>query len=136
MTPNEQLFLYDGPIEVVTWGRYLISGKMHGFDCDGNILGAGKDIILNKNEAISWNQRKGHSLTKEMLVPTLNMNLEILIIGNGFDGKLEVSDELKAEIAEERGITVCVLKTPEACGLYNKLFFEKKNVFFAGHVTC
>jgi hypothetical protein len=135
LIPNAQLF-FNGPIEAVAWGRYLISGKIHGFDCDGNILGAGKDIILNNGEVISWNQRKGHRLIKDMLIPVLNMNPEILIIGNGFDGKLEVPDDLAEEIAKERGINIIVLKTPEACSLYNKLFSEKKNVVFAGHATC
>lgn len=67
MIPNPQLY-YDDPIEAVAWGRYTISGKIHGVDYEGNIQGAGNDIILNKGEAISWHQRKGHSLTKEMMV--------------------------------------------------------------------
>jgi hypothetical protein len=126
----------DGPIEAVAWGLYRISGKTHGIDSDGNVLGAGKDIILYKDRVIEWNQRRGHCLTKEMLIPVLKLNPDVLIIGNGYEGRLEVPNSLISEIVSERPINIIILKTPEACSLYNKLCGEMKNVVFAGHATC
>lgn len=126
----------DGPIENVAWGLYTISGKTHGVDSVGSILGAGKDIILYKGHVREWNERKGHCLTKDMLLPVLKLNPDIIIIGNGFEGRLDVPNSLVAEILKERPINIIVLKTPEACSLFNKLCSEMKNVAFAGHATC
>lgn len=126
----------NGPIEAAGWGKYLISGQVHGVDSDGNILGAGKDIILHGDQVSEWRERKGHLVTLEMLAPILSVNPDILVIGNGFDGKLTVPDELVSELVNERGMTVIVQKTPEACSIYNKIYDSGKKVAFAGHATC
>lgn len=129
-------FVSSYPIEKVEWGRFVICGEVHGVAGDGEVIGAGKDIIVYQNKVVPWHQRKGHLMTREILFPALNLEPDILIIGNGFNGMLEVPDALTAELMKEKPITIIVSRTPEACGLYNDLFTQNKDAVLAAHATC
>jgi hypothetical protein len=47
--------------------------------------------------------------------------------------RLPVTDEFKA-LAKKKGVTLILLRTPEAVDYYNKNFSKDKNAIF--HITC
>src|SRR5512136_181205 len=111
-----------GPIEEATWGKYIIQGKEHSHDKEKK--GAGKDIRIIGTEVTEWKERSGHMLRPEMITGVFGMGIDVLIIGTGFDGAIEVKKETVEEI-HDLGIRDLVIeKTPEACKKYNELYVK------------
>lgn len=121
-----------GPIERFEWGRFTIAGTIHG---EGH-LGAGKDIRVIGTTVTEWAERKGHLLTFKMITGVFDRGLEVLIIGNGVDGALEVPPDVLKKIRKHGIPDVRVAITPQACGLYNRLYREGRAVALLAHGTC
>jgi len=119
-----------GPITHFEWGSYTIEGQVHGAG-----EGVGKDILLSAQGVSAWHEREGHSLKPRMIRRALEMQPEVLIIGNGVNGALKVGKKAH-KAAEEAGVRLVVLKTPDACREYNRLFREGKKVVLLAHGTC
>jgi len=128
--------LCKGPIENTAWGVFVILGKTHAKRSDGAIIGCGKDIVLIEERLLSWKERKGHRLKSDMLKPVKDADIDILIIGNGFCGALEVPLEIIGELRRVKGVEMIVAKTPDACCLYNNLYSQKRKVALLAHGTC
>ncbi len=127
---------HKGPIEGVSWGRFVINGKEHAKLSDGTVVGAGKDIILIGDDVVPWKDRKGHRLSKEMVRKVIEYKIDIVIIGNGFYGAVEVPPDV-VEFLQLNGVReVIILKTPEACRKYNELYSRGKKVALLAHGTC
>ncbi len=124
-----------GPIEAVSWGRFVINGQEHAKKADGTRLGVGKDICLIGTQLSPWSERKGHYLTIDMVQSVVEQNIDTLIIGNGFNGALEVPAEVR-RFVESKGIELLVAPTPKACALFNELFLKGKKVALLAHGTC
>jgi hypothetical protein len=122
-------FFKEGPITELSWGKFVIFGKEHYKKSNGSIVGAGKDIRIYKGVVTPWKERKGHYLTLDMITGV--NECDILIIGNGILGAVEISKEIK-----EHYKNLIVKKTPEACKLFNKFYNENKNVALLAHGTC
>jgi hypothetical protein len=58
---------------------------------------------------------------------------KVLVIGIGMSERLPVTNEFKA-LAKKKGVTLILLRTPEAVDYYNKNFSKDKNAIF--HITC
>ncbi len=126
----------EGPIQEVSWGRFVINGVEHYKTADGRIVGAGKDIRLIGDEVSSWSERKGHRLEKHMVTGIFDKDIEILVIGNGFYGALTVPQRI-IDYIKSRGIKeVIVRRTPEACEIYNQLYARGAKVALLAHGTC
>ncbi|MBP1744983.1 MAG: hypothetical protein H6Q58_1961 [Firmicutes bacterium] len=115
----------NGPIEHYSWGSFIVFGEEQG-----------KDIFLFKNKVRDWKERKGHELSKEMVKDVFGTDADILIIGNGADGALVVSQKMADYILDHGLKKVIVLKTPEACAEYNRLYREGEKVALLAHGTC
>ncbi len=125
-----------GPIEEISWGRFVINGQENAKRNDGTIVGVGKDICLIGDQLQPWKERKGHLLTREMVAAVVNTpQVKTIIIGNGYYGALEVPDEVRAFV-ESKGKKLIVQKTPQACALYNELFAKGEPVALLAHGTC
>ncbi len=124
-----------GPIEHFSWGKFFICGKEHSSTEEGQ-SGVGKDIRLIGRDVTEWAERKGHTLTKAMITGVYERGIEILIIGIGVNGALECPDEVKEKILSKGIKKVKVVRTPQACELYNKLFHQGKKVALLAHGTC
>jgi hypothetical protein len=124
-----------GPIEEYSWGKFIIRGEKHYKTTQENI-GAGKDILLVGEIVSHWKERKGHQVKPQMLSRILDKQIEVVIIGNGAIGALDVPDNV-IQFLEENGVKKVFIKcTPEACHLYNKLYHQGKNVVLFAHGTC
>jgi hypothetical protein len=122
----------EGPIERFDWGRFTIAGTVHG---EGH-LGVGKDIRVIGTKVTEWAERKGHLLTPKMVTGIYHRSIEVLVIGNGVYGSLEVPPEVVEKIRRHGIADVRVAVTPEACGLYNQLYREGRAVALLAHGTC
>jgi len=91
-------------------------------------------IISKKGINPSWWRKKGQELSKEDIEEVLIDPPEILIIGTGYSGVLNVPKNVENYISS-KGIEVIVKRTEEACKEYNKLC-EKHDVIAALHLTC
>ncbi len=94
-----------------------------------------EDIQVLPDGAVKgWWRKEGHRVLPEDLEEALAANPELVIIGTGYGGRVEVSAEARALLAE-RGIKLLALKTAEAVEAYNE-FSPKKRVCALLHLTC
>lgn len=85
---------------------------------------------LNSN----WWRRHSHLLVLEDVAEALAARPEMLVVGQGQPGRLEVDPALAAYL-KERGIELVVLPTREACRVINSLA-GKRRLAAALHLTC
>ena len=76
-----------------------------------------------------------HKIGKWEAEELLADNPEMIIIGSGQSGKLEV-EQWFLDKMKEHGVEVVVLSTPEATGFYNQKKEEGKRVNALMHTTC
>jgi len=112
-------------IEKYDFGKIVIDGKEYRRDL----------IITLDGIRENWWRKEGHKLHFEDLSDVLSNEVEVLVIGTGYYGLMEVPEEVKRQI-EEKGIKVVVEKTEDACKTFNKLLKEGKRVIAALHLTC
>jgi hypothetical protein len=107
-------------------GRIVVGGVEHK-----------RDLILLPDRVVTeWWRRDGHSLVIEDLEDVLDDLPERLIVGCGYDGRLE-PDPSVLEALRNRGVKVEALPTREAVARYEEL--EARNpaaVAAALHLTC
>lgn len=65
----------------------------------------------------------------------LSNNPEVVIIGNGTGGLLEVTSEVEEKF-KTAGVELRILLTPQAISEFNKLYQEGKKVNALIHTTC
>ena len=64
------------------------------------------DVIITQDQVIdAWWRKEGHRLQIDDLDDIVNASPEILVIGSGYYGRMQVPDETK-QYLEERGIRV------------------------------
>ncbi len=121
-----------GPIETFKWARFQIDGEIHSGDGEG----VGKDVFVYDGSVSPWADRKGHRLKPHMVACVFEKDIDILVIGIGVQGAIEVLEKTIKHI-RSAGITeLIVQRTPEACATYNRLFNEGKRVALLAHGTC
>ncbi len=110
-------------IEDYEFGRMVIGGRVYTADL----------IILGEEILPNWWRREGHSLCPEDLGPVLAARPEVLVIGTGAYGAMDVPYETQ-KFLEELGIEVIWKPTAEAVDIFNGLTGRKKAAAF--HLTC
>lgn len=124
--------LESGPIELFEWGVFQINGQIHSADGEG----AGKDVFVHAGSVLPWSERKGHRLKPHMVTCVHEIGIDILVIGNGVHGAIEVTGKTKKAIKTAGIKELIIQRTPDACQTYNKLFTEGKHVALLAHGTC
>lgn len=110
-------------IEGYEFGRMVIGGRVYTADL----------IILGEEILPNWWRKEGHSLCPEDLEPVVEKKPEVLIIGTGAYGAMDVPYETE-RFLEERGIEVIWKPTAEAVEIFNRLTGREKAAAF--HLTC
>ncbi|UCF78353.1 MAG: hypothetical protein JSW03_09680 [Candidatus Eiseniibacteriota bacterium] len=105
----------------------------------GEIIVDGKtytsDVILFPDRVVSdWWRREGHKLSAEDVKDIVAAKPEVVIVGAGYSGFLQVPVKTK-HLLESEGIELLVLNTTKACRKYNELC-KTKRVVAALHLTC
>ena len=106
----------------------------------GSIAIAGKtytsDVIVAPEQVIdSWWRKEGHNLQIEDLDDIVKAKPDMLIIGTGYYGRMQVPDKTKRYL-EEQGIKFLQAKTRDAVTEFNQLQKEYARIVAALHLTC
>jgi hypothetical protein len=112
-------------IESYSFGAIVIDGKTYTSDV----------IILPDRVNSSWWRKEGHALAPEDIQEVLSSRPEVLVVGTGASGVMEILPQTK-KLLEENRISLVAKKTSQACDAYNKLAAEGRKVFAALHLTC
>lgn len=111
-------------IDSYTFGTFVVDGKQ--FD---------SNIALINNKAKPARYLESHILKTSDFDELIAAKPEIIIIGIGASGVVDVQDEIKEHI-ESNNIKLIIEKTGDACNTYNSLIKEGKKVCAFLHNTC
>jgi hypothetical protein len=111
-------------IEEYDFGRIIIDGKVYTQDV----------IIYPDRVEGGWWRREGHELSVADIGGILREKPEVLVVGTGNAGLMQVLDEVRT-LLSSRGIKLIEKPTKEACKVFNELS-EKTRVIAALHLTC
>ena len=111
-------------IDGYVFGRIIIDSKTYTADV----------VVYTDRVDSSWWRKEGHYLNKEDLSDIVKAKPDILIIGTGNMGVMQVP-EGTIKYLEAQGIEVRIAKTGQAVEMFNELSANKK-VIAAFHLTC
>jgi len=112
-------------IKSYEFGRIEINGTVYTSDV----------IIYDEHVNSSWWRKEGHYLQLEDIEEILKPTPDVIIIGTGKFGTMEVSNKVKKEL-ESKGIEAIYVNTDEACCRHNEMSGSGKTVVTALHLTC
>ncbi len=92
-------------------------------------------IILPMGVKDRWWREQGHNLIPDDLTDVMEASPDVLVIGQGANGYMQVSGEASATLAGARIEAIC-LRTDEAVGAYNERSERGEKVAAALHLTC
>lgn len=106
----------------------------------GNITVDGKtyfsDLIVFPNRIRSeWWRKEGHSLSIIDLNEVVKFKPEILVVGKGTIGRMDVPYSTKLAL-KERNIEIIDARTDKAVQIFNEQIQMGRNVAGAFHLTC
>ena len=83
----------------------------------------------------NWRRDEGHALKPGDLTAVLETSPDALVVGQGAQGCMKVTDETLSCL-EEAGVEAVCLPTAEAVEAYNERSQRGENVAAALHLTC
>jgi hypothetical protein len=111
-------------IESYRFGEIVIDGRRYS-----------SDVIVYPDRVDSrWWRQEGHSLLPTDVWEVLQTPPDVLVIGQGSPGRMDVPSETRRQL-QETGLEVIVEPTEQACKTYNRLR-SKRRVVAALHLTC
>jgi len=111
-------------IDSYDFGRIVINGRTYTSDV----------IIFPNRVKDEWWRREGHRLHIEDIEEVIEERPEVLVVGRGYSGLMEVPKEI-ADYLRSRRIELIAEDTKKASEIYNKLSKSKK-IVAALHLTC
>jgi hypothetical protein len=111
-------------IESYKFGHIVIDGEAHENDV----------IIMPSKVIANWWRDEGHSLHTSDLETVFEHKPDVLVIGQGAYGRMDVPAETRQAL-EDAGIEVIDQKTDQAYQTYNQMR-DKRNVAAVLHLTC
>jgi hypothetical protein len=112
-------------IGAYSFGRVEIDGRVYTSDV----------VILPTRVIGDWWRDEGHALTPGDLTDVLDALPDLLIIGQGAQGLMKVTDEALACLSEAGIKTIC-MPTARAVAIFNERSSQGDNVAAALHLTC
>lgn len=111
-------------VESYQFGQMVVDGETHT-----------DDLILLPDRVIpGWWRDQGHSLSVNDLDEVFDASPELLVVGTGANGVMDVPRETRQAI-RDAGIELTIAQTGEAWRLYNDLQ-EERETAGAFHLTC
>ena len=94
------------------------------------------DVIIYSDSRIEcpWRRSESHYLTAEDIPEIISNVPEVIVIGTGAVGIMQVDDNILS-LLRQRGVEVYVEKTKQATKIYNDLAKNKKTCACL-HLTC
>ena len=91
------------------------------------------DVRIFPDKIKDWWRKEGHSVCKEDLQEVVAAKPELIIFGQGHEGRMEVPEEIKTWL-EQQGMKVIIKLTNDAVEEYNKV--DKEKTIACLHLTC
>lgn len=111
-------------IDSYSFGSMVVDGKKYTNDL----------IIYPDHIQSSWWRKEGHRVDIEDIKEVLEVKPEVLVVGTGASGLVEIPEETEKHIGSKE-IKLIAQKTEEAYKIFNALSKSKK-VIGAFHLTC
>jgi hypothetical protein len=112
-------------IDSYSFGTMTVDGKAYD-----------SDLIIFPDRIMSgWWRREGHSLAISDLDEVLRYKPDILVVGTGASGIMDVPDPTR-RMLRENNIELMENKTSQACKIFNQKIKEGRKVAGAFHLTC
>jgi hypothetical protein len=111
-------------IKTYRFGHIVIDGQSYDRDV----------IILPHRVLGGWWRQEGHVLHPDDLEAVFEATPDLLIVGQGADGLMQVTPKTEQAL-QAAGIELVALPTEKACHTYNTLR-EQRSVAAALHLTC
>jgi hypothetical protein len=111
-------------IESYVSGRAVIDGQLHTRDV----------IILPDRVLGGWWRKAGHALGPEDLEAVFEAAPEVLVVGQGAQGMMQVTAETRQAL-QGAGIELLAQRSDQACETYNALR-EERVAAAALHLAC
>ena len=111
-------------IDSYQFGEIVINGKKYTSDV----------IIFPDRVRDNWWRKTGHQLRLGDIAEVLTESPEVLVVGTGASGLVEVLPETR-QAAQAQGIKLITEPTDKACRTYNQLSQSQRAVA-ALHLTC
>jgi hypothetical protein len=111
-------------IESYHFGRIVVDGQIHT-----------RDVIILPNGILGgWWRQEGHTLHPGDLAAVFDARPDVLVVGEGAYGRLQVAPEAEQAL-QAAGIQLVTQRTKDACQTYNELC-TRQPVAAALHLTC
>jgi len=111
-------------IESYRFGRIVIDGESYD-----------QDVIVLPDQVIGgWWRKEGHALHPDDLEAVFEARPEVLVVGKGASGRMQVTEEARQAL-QEASIELVALSTEKAVETYNNVRKER-TVAAALHLTC
>jgi hypothetical protein len=91
--------------------------------------------IIGDTVKDNWWRREGHRLLSDDIVDILESRPDVLVVGTGYAGNLDIPANLRKDLAK-RGVRLLSERTAEAVDLFNQHCAQEENVAGAFHLTC
>ena len=102
----------------------------------GHSINSCKDLkIIGDDVVENWWRGEGHCVEAADIADILAASPEILVVGTGYAGFMEVSRSFDSAL-KDRNIKLIAQKTPQAVKTFNELHSRGKRVAAAFHLTC
>ncbi|MFW6107116.1 MAG: Mth938-like domain-containing protein [bacterium] len=111
-------------IDSYSFGRITVDGRTYTSDL----------ILFPTRVSDGWWREEGHRLSQADLREVLEQRPDVLVVGTGANGVMDVPQETRQAV-EKVGIRLVAQPTDQACELYNRLRLEDRTVA-ALHLTC
>jgi len=92
-------------------------------------------IVFPGTVRSNWWRRQGHSLAIEDLRDVIDFKPELLIVGTGNSGMMDMPAATEKAM-QDAGIEVIARDTAQACSIFNEQTKKGKKVVGAFHLTC
>jgi len=112
-------------IDAYSFGQIEIDGQPYTSDV----------IILPEKVKSAWLRDKGHKCRFKDLAAVFEAEPQVLVIGQGADGFMKITDKAMKSLKKAGIETVCE-KTGDAVDVYNQRVEKGEKVAAALHLTC
>ncbi|MEM0358990.1 MAG: Mth938-like domain-containing protein [Candidatus Hadarchaeales archaeon] len=110
-------------VDSYEFGRIVINGRVYTHD-----------VLILPDRIERWWRKKGHRVCPEDLKEVMEEKPQILVVGRGYSGEMEVPEET-VRVLGEKGIELVAEETGKAVESFNRLS-KTKRVAAALHLTC
>lgn len=94
------------------------------------------DVIVYPDRVVpSWRREQGHLLMPEDLRSVIAEHPQILVVGTGYFGRMEVPTETIARL-RDAGIQTLIARTKDAVADFERLQQNEVKVIAVLHLTC